>query len=226
MSDEDRVRHSQAHDAAVVSDDIERAKVEAANSLRQAERVREYVLQTLDGRPFRLRPSTILDLNRCAIEGLDAYAGNWRPAGIEIGQSKHVPPDGHLVPELVEDMCEYVNANWDDRSAVHLASFVMWRLNWIHPFTDGNGRTSRATSYLVLCVHTETLLPGPTTIPEQIVANRGPYYEALEDADEKHNATGGFPFDVVSKMEGLMGAMLANQLRSAFHSAVGESGAE
>ena len=30
------------------------------------------------------------------------------------------------------------NDNWDDSTPVHLASYVMWRLNWIHPFTDGN----------------------------------------------------------------------------------------
>ncbi|MBL8221394.1 MAG: Fic family protein, partial [Bryobacterales bacterium] len=28
---------------------------------------------------------------------------------------------------------------------------VMWRLNWIHPFFGGNGRTARSASYLVLC---------------------------------------------------------------------------
>lgn len=222
MSDEERVRHSKAHDAQVVTDGVEKAKLEAANSLRQADQVRNYVLQALDGsRPFKLRPSTILDLNRCAIDGLDAYAGNWRPAGIEIGQSKHEPPGGHLVPELVEELCDYVNDNWTVRSGVHLASFVMWRLNWIHPFTDGNGRTSRATSYLVLCVREGMLLPGRETIPEQIVSNRQPYYEALEDADEKYAAAKGFPPDVVSKMEALMGGMLAGQLRSAFENAVG-----
>jgi Fic family protein len=223
MDEEGRVRHSQAQDAEVVKDDVGKAKREAANSLRQADRVRDYVLQALDGRPFKLRPSTILDLNRCAIEGLDAYAGVWRPAGIEIGQSKHQPPDGHLVPELVEELCDYVNDNWTEQSGVHLASFVMWRLNWIHPFTDGNGRTSRATSYLVLCVREGMLLPGRETIPEQIVSNRMPYYEALEDADGKYAAESSFPPDIVAKMEELMGGMLAGQLHSAFDNAVGNN---
>ncbi|MBL6427855.1 MAG: Fic family protein [Maritimibacter sp.] len=223
MSDEGRVRHSQAQNAEVVSDDHEKAIQEAANSLRQAERVREYVLGALDGRPFKLRVSTILDLNRCAIEHLDSYAGNFRPAGIAIGASQHTPPGGHLVPELVEDMCDYVNDNWEAKSAVHLASFVMWRLNWIHPFTDGNGRTSRAVSYLILCVRQGMLLPGKETIPEQIVANRQPYYEALEDADAKHKNADGFPDDVVSKMEDLMGGMLAVQLKSAFEHATGQA---
>jgi Fic family protein len=48
----------------------------------------------------------------------------------------------------------------------------------------GNGRTSRAVSYLVLCIRLGTLLPGKLTIPEQIERDRGPYYKALEAADD------------------------------------------
>lgn len=223
MTDEGQVRHSQAQDAKVITGDLEKAKLEAGNSLRQADRVRDYVLQALDGRPFKLRISTILDLNRCAIEGLDAYAGNFRPGGVEIGKSEHRPPDGYLVPGLVEEMCDYVNDRWQERSAVHLASFIMWRLNWIHPFTDGNGRTSRAVSYLVLCAREGMILPGTKTIPEQIVGNRTPYYDALEDADAKFKASNGFPEDIVSEMEILMSSMLAEQLRSTFERAVGSN---
>lgn len=221
-ADQNRVRHSKAEQTVLVDDDLAKAKHEAANALRQTERVRDYVMSVMEGRKFVLRPSTILDLNRCAIDGLDAYAGVWRPAGVEIGQSKHVPPGGHLVPELVEEMCEYVNENWTTKSSIHLASFVMWRLNWIHPFTEGNGRTSRAVSYLVLCAHSAAWFPGVTTIPDQIVANRKPYYDALEAADAKYAAAGNsFVDDMVSDMEELIGSMFAKQLKSAFDSAVG-----
>jgi Fic family protein len=220
MTDEKRVRHSKAETIVVAKDDVEKAKLEAKNGLEQTEEVRQLVLQAVDGRPFRLRPSTILGLNRIAIKGLNSYAGNWRPAGIEIGQSKHEPPGGHLVPELVEQMCDYVNDNWSEKTAVHLAAFSMWRLNWIHPFTDGNGRTSRAVSYLVLCAKTGYLLPGVETIPEQIVSNRAPYYGALEKADERFKSSETFTDDIVSEMEELLGAMLARQLRSAFDEAV------
>lgn len=224
MTDEDNVRHSHAHNALVVSDAYEQAKVEASNSLRQADRVRDYVLQTIDGRPFKLRVSIILDLNRCAIEGLDAHAGNFRPAGIGIGQSDHTPPDAHLVPELVEELCDYINENWCEKTGIHLASLAMWRLNWIHPFTDGNGRTSRAISYMVLCARERMLLPGKQTIPEQIVTNRKPYYDALEAADTRFLATEEFTYDLVSELEHLMSDMLAAQLTSAFDGAVGNTG--
>jgi hypothetical protein len=28
-----------------------------------------------------------------------------------------------------------------------LAAYGLWRLNWIHPFVEGNGRTARAVCY-------------------------------------------------------------------------------
>jgi len=222
MTDESRIRHSQAESAVVETDGIERAKKEAANGLRQAERVREHIMGALDGRPFRLRTSTILDLNRCAIDGLDAYAGNFRPGAVVINKSEHQPPEAFLVPSLVDDLCDYVNDNWKTATAVHLASMVMWRLNWIHPFTDGNGRTSRAASYLVLCAHSQVLMAGSETIPEQIVSNRTPYYDALESADQTYRSEGALTSRTVLAMEGLMKAMLAKQLRSAFDTAAGE----
>lgn len=95
-------------------------------------------------RPFRLRPSIILDLHRIALDGLSAYAGNFRPGGVMIGKSKHTPPAAHLVPGLIEEMCDHVMDRFAAGSALHLCAYVMWRLNWIHPFTDGSGRTSRA----------------------------------------------------------------------------------
>lgn len=79
--------------------------------------------------------------------------------------------------------CAIVNDRWEIATALHLAAYVLWRLNWIHPFVDGNGRTSRAVSYLVLCVKLGCPLPATRTIPERIAANKKRYYDALEMAD-------------------------------------------
>jgi len=167
-------------------------------------------------RPFRLRPSIILQLHDAALNGLSAYAGNWRPGPLEISKSKHKPPDRILVPEFVEDMCDYVNDHWES-TAVHLAAYLMWRLNWIHPFDDGNGRTSRIVSYIVMCIRLGTKLPGTPSIPEQISKDRRPYFAAIEAADA---ACLEGRLDV-SEMEKLLTGMLATQLLSVVRDAGG-----
>lgn len=117
---------------------------------------------------------------------------------------------------MVEEMCDYVNHNWNSKSPIHLAAYLMWRVNWIHPFAGGNGRTSRAVSYLVMCSRLGYRVPGTLTIPEQIVANREPYYAALDVADA---AWVGGELDV-SAMEKLLSEMLAAQLLSVHKQAV------
>lgn len=103
---------------------------------------------------------------------------------MEIGGSRHNPPHEGLVASKVEDLCEWITREWDNCSAIQLCAYVMWRLNWIHPFADGNGRTTRAVAYLVLCVRAGARLPGFPTIPEQIAADKDPYYAALEALDK------------------------------------------
>jgi Fic family protein len=143
-----------------------------------------------------------------ALAGISNYAGNWRPSDIEIHGSTHKPPGAFEVPERIEELCDYVNDKWQDKSPIHLASYVMWKLNWIHPFTDGNGRTSRAASYMILCVKLGYVLPGKRTIPDQIAANKTPYYKALEAADI---ACVGGRIDLTAMKE-LLSSMLAQQL--------------
>lgn len=209
----DETRHSKALDAEIIKDPDELARKESFNVVAQYRAIAEMVEMYLEPeRPFKLRPSHLLHLHRVALEGISSYAGNFRPSGIEIGKSKHEPPPAHRVPELVEDLCDYINDKWNEKSPIHLAAYVMWRLNWIHPFTDGNGRTSRAVSYLVLCIRLHALLPGKVTIPEQIEEDRTPYYQALEAADE---ACAADRIDLTAMKE-LLAAMLAKQLHAIY----------
>ena len=151
----------------------------------------------------------MLELQRQAIQGIFPNAGQFRQIPIYIQNTSHNPPDWPEVPKLVSEMCDYANTHQTD--AVHVASYLMWRLNWIHPFNDGNGRTSRAVSYLALCAGLGMELPGTVTVPELIVRDRDPYYAALDKAD----AAWKLGTVDVSGMESLMTQLLTEQLQSA-----------
>ncbi len=211
-------RHSEAEEPPLIVDEEERARLEAANAVVQFDAVIDYIDEVeRDGRKFKLRNSTIQHLHQLALEGLSRYAGNWRPGAVKIGLSDHTPPERILVPGLMEEMCDWVNDNWDEKSALDLSSYVMWRLNWIHPFDDGNGRTSRAISYLVLCAKIGNRLPGKVTIPELIAQNKPPYYDALEKID-KSLVHGELD---LSPLTSLLETCLAQQLMEIFQAATG-----
>lgn len=157
---------------------------------------------------FRLRPSLILSLNRVAIEGLNEFAGLYRPSEMKIDNSRHNPPPPDQVPRMIEDMCDYVTENHAIATPIHLAAYLLWRINWIHPFDDGNGRTARAASYAVLSILLGYELPGSFTIPEYIARDKTPYYKALEAADEAYQRN----LVDVSELEALLERALAEQL--------------
>ena len=213
-------RHSEAEDAALLSDPDEIARREAENGLRQftlaLDIIRTHVKDA--ERPFKLRAGPILQLHQAALNGLHQLAGTFRNTAVKIHGSLHQPPEPAFVADEVQSLCEYVNVNWD-KSAVHLAAYVLWKMNWIHPFADGNGRTARAVSYVVMSIKLDSLLPGTPTIPEQIAADKEPYYKALEEADK---AWAENRVDV-SALESLLGNMLAKQLLNAAKQAAGEN---
>jgi Fic family protein len=211
-------RYTSTATVELVTDPDEKAAREAENGLRQAslalEVIRTFVKDS--ERKFRLRQGLLMQLHHEALAGIHIFAGTFRNGPAEIHGSHHEPPSAFMVGEEVSHMCEFVNDSWN-KSAVFLSSYVLWRLNWIHPFADGNGRTARALSYIVLNVRLDSLLPGTKTIPDFISADKTPYYDALESADLTWKQTGTVD---VSKVESLVEATLAKQLLQAAQEAV------
>lgn len=165
------------------------------------------------GPRFSFSEEFVKRLHRVAMHKLLESPGEYRQGPVHITNSPHVPPGWFEVQGHMVGMCEYVNANWDKADLIHLASYVLWRLNWIHPFANGNGRTSRATAYAILQIKHGNLLPSKNSIIQQIVEDRDPYYKALRHADDHMRDTG----DVVAAlqpMEFIMGKMLKEQIKA------------
>jgi Fic family protein len=214
-------RHSVAETTTLLRDPVEIARREAENGIRQFELALEIIRSFVKDRdrPFKLRASIVLQLHQAALDGLHSLAGTWRNTPVMIEGSAHQPPEAFLVSDEVQLLCEYVNDNWSTATAVHLAAYILWKLNWIHPFADGNGRTARAVMYVVLSIKLDSLLPGAPTIPEQIAGNKTPYYDALEAADKHWD---GSKVDV-SALESMLDGMLSTQLLSAAKEASGQA---
>lgn len=156
--------------------------LEISNVNRQYDFLRSLVTAALaTERPF-LSTHIIKALNFHAITCLHTNAGEYRPCQVKVGN--HMPPAHYRVEALMDDLVNVVNRNWEGTDSVTLAAYVLWRLNHIHPFINGNGRTARAASYFVLCVKSNGWLSGTTILPELISRDRPDYVEALQRVDE------------------------------------------
>lgn len=66
----------------------------------------------------------------------------------ETGAPEYIPPEYIDIPELLDELVEYVNTT-DDHPLI-IAAIVHYQLVTIHPFEDGNGRTARLMSGYIL----------------------------------------------------------------------------
>ena len=189
--------------------DYELAELESANEMRVFNRLVELAEVQIAAGRLSVRPSMLLDLNRLVLDGLDGAAGQWRPVSIGIGNSLHTPPPPEQVPALIEDLCDVLNGDATG-SSIHKAAYALWRINWIHPFVNGNGRTARAVCYMVLCISEGGLLQGRKTVPDLIKTYRQDYWDALEDADA-NEAAGESD---VAAVEEFLDRLVIEQLRS------------
>ena len=124
---------------------------------------------------------TLWSLNAAAVANISQFGGS-RVKADHVGN--HHPPHFREVPNLMDRFFSLVHENWyilGDPTT--LAAYTLWRLNWIHPFVEGNGRTARAACYYLLCLSQGRLLPGIKIVPERIRENRQRYYSALQSAD-------------------------------------------
>lgn len=123
----------------------------------------------------------IKNLHRLVLKGIDdEYAGVYRDQQVFISGAKHTPPAHYLISEKMTQMM-----NWYHDEGIKLHPVVRGAMLHsifvgIHPFIDGNGRTSR------LLLNLELMKDGypPVVIK---VKNRLAYYEALDLSHTKEN---------------------------------------
>ena len=102
-------------------------------------------------------------------------AGAYRAIEVEITNSPHKPPHPIVVPEQMAQFAAWLAAAAHLPVPLQCAVAHAWFV-YIHPFTDGNGRTARALSNLLL-------IRGGYPIVVVRRKDRQRYYEALRASD-------------------------------------------
>ncbi|MBU9713447.1 Fic family protein [Evansella tamaricis] len=119
----------------------------------------------------------IKNLHRLVLKGIDdEYAGVYRDQQVFISGARHIPPAPFLIKEEMEQfMAWYEQAETKKLHTVTRGAMLHAIFVGIHPFIDGNGRTSR------LLLNLELMKDGFPPIVIK-VENRIAYYEALDKA--------------------------------------------
>ena len=109
-------------------------------------------------------------------------AGRYRRVQVLIQGSSFMPPQAFLVPAAMEDLFIWYETHKNSLHPIVLAAELHERLVTIHPFIDGNGRTSRLVMNLILLQNGYAIA--------NIKGNydsRMQYYNAIESAQTKNN---------------------------------------
>ena len=133
-------------------------------------------LETLVAEDEPLREADIKSLHALILRGIDdANAGIYRNVNVRISGARHLPPDFLHVSEEMTAFAEWCAGVAMALHPVERAARVHSDFVKIHPFVDGNGRTSR------LLMNLELLKAGfpPVVLP---VERRLAYYEVLDRA--------------------------------------------
>lgn len=158
-------------------------RVQEQNLLRQYDLLSNCVEIGLEKGIDSFNKYTLWALNYAAVSNICELGGRYRKGPIYVGD--HVPPHFETVDDHMDQFFSVIHENWHIMSRpTELAAYALWRLNWIHPFIEGNGRTARAACYYLLCMRYGDLIPGSRIVPERIREDRKPYYEALGAADQ------------------------------------------
>ena len=148
--------------------------------------------ETLDQwNPYNL--DDMLAAHAVLMYGLVDDAGHWRSTGAGIYRGDrlvHMAPPQSQVPRLMADLFDWLK-NSDAHPLIASAAFH-YEFEFIHPFSDGNGRIGRLWQTLILS-HWQPML---AYLPvETVIKHRQQtYYQLLTESDQKSDCSAFIEF--------------------------------
>lgn len=169
---------------------------EKLREIRNIDTVLLFVEETWSRDPeaFRIDHGLIRELHRLTTTDLslsgegDPNPGSYRAGPVRIARSAHLPPDAGDVFSYMDELLVFLNNPDAPKYDLLKIALAHHRFAWIHPFSNGNGRTVRLFTYALLLKtgfrvggpRPATRLLNPTAV---FCSNRDNYYKMLALAD-------------------------------------------
>ena len=171
-------------------EDVPEADPDDARELLNYRSAFEFVSECLDsGDP--ITEGLIREIHRKLVEGVrggKADPGNYRRiqnyiANSSNGEVIYTPPSAVEVPIMMSEMVKWLNTDLEIHPVL-VSGIAQFQLVHIHPFLDGNGRTSRLLS--TLCLYKAGYdFKRLFTISEYYDRDRPTFYKKIQSVREK-----------------------------------------
>ena len=136
----------------------------------------KYLKETVQSKAT-MTPETILQVHRLLLDKILERPGEYRTGMIKVPGAHFTPPRSTEIPGHIQRLTDWLHTNPEEYTPVELAARFTHRLLTIHPFHDGNGRTSRILLNITLMQH------GYPVITNISYRDRKRYLDALREAD-------------------------------------------
>jgi Fic family protein len=140
---------------------------------------------------LEISEDTILMFHRLIMQRIDdENAGKYRQIQVYISGDDHRPPRASEVARLMQELMTWYKKSEKILHPMLLASEFHYRFVKIHPFMDGNGRTARLLSNLILMSHGYPMIIVP-------IVRRVDYISSLHSVTGNLDRFQGFYADIV-----------------------------
>lgn len=138
----------------------------------------------------------VSELHKKVVEGLlpppngegDHTPGLYRNKSVSITRSEHKPPEPIQIEQYMDELFAFINREDEPKYDLLKVAIVHHRFLWIHPFTNGNGRTVRLLTYAMLVKQGFNVDEGRILNPTAVFcSSRKNYYRYLSLADTGKN---------------------------------------
>ncbi|MCS2970423.1 Fic family protein [Bacteroides fragilis] len=166
------------NEGVTISGKSMREHLEAINHAEAISYIKDIAKQDIE-----ISERTIKEIHALILHGIDRdNAGRYRNVPVMISGSTHMPPQPYLIEKLMEDfILRFKQMEAENVHPVLIAAYLHDELVRIHPFIDGNGRTSRLLMNLYLLRHGYVIITLKGSNDAKVS-----YYMALEKSHTEH----------------------------------------
>lgn len=166
------------NEGVTISGKSMREHLEAINHTEAINYIKDIAKQDIE-----ISECTIKEIHALILHGIDREnAGRYRTVPVMISGSTHMPPQPYLIEKQMEDfMIRFKQMEEEKVHPVLVAAYLHGELVRIHPFIDGNGRTSRLLMNLYLLRNGYIIITLKGSNDAKVS-----YYMALEKSHTEH----------------------------------------